>query len=157
MKTRVICLGNETLRDDGVAISVAEELRRRAGEGNGALDVVESAVAGYDLLELLDGWDRVIFVEAVQLADRKPGEVVRLDPLDSSRQLRLCSLREATIAEVLAAGAKLGRSMPSDLVLLGVQGEDLCSFGSELSPLVAEAVPRVADQVLAEASRTPDV
>ena len=150
MKTRVICLGNETMRDDGAAIHVARELRNRASERGLELDVVESAVAGYDLLELMEGWERVIFVEAVQLADRAPGDVVRLDPLDPTHQLRLCALREATIPEVMGVGAKLGRPMPSELVLLGVQGEDLCSFGEALTPAVAQAVPRAADRVLAE-------
>lgn len=149
-KTRVICLGNETMSDDGAAIHVARALRERLPEEERGFDLIESAVAGYDLLELLDGFDRVIFVEAVKLPDHQPGDVVRLDPMKNARQLRLCSLREATIAEVMAAGRKLGHSMPVELVLLAVQGEDLCTFGEQLTPAVASAVGRAADAVLSE-------
>lgn len=151
MRTRVICLGNAMMSDDGVAIHVARALRKRGEAESLPFDLVESAVAGYDLLELMEGWDQVIFVEAVKLSERQPGELVRLEAMSTDLQLRACSAREASVAEIMAVGAKLGRSMPSDVRLLGVQGDDLCTFGETLSPAVAEAVPRIADAVLAEA------
>lgn len=154
-KTRVICLGNEAMRDDGAAIHVARALRERVPEADRAFDIVESAVAGYDLLELMAGWDRVVFVEAVQLADHQPGDVVRLDPLEDARLLRLCALREAKVAEVMEAGAKLGHAMPAELVLIGLQGSDLCTFGNDLTAEVAAAVPRATDEVLAEVKAQP--
>jgi hydrogenase maturation protease len=154
-KTRVICLGNETMRDDGAAIHVARALRERVPEQEREFDIVESAVAGYDLLELMVDWERIIFVEAVKLADREAGDIVRLDPMKDAKQLRLCALREASIPEVMAVGPKLGHAMPDELVLLGLQGEDLCTFGEQLSPAVAAAVPRITDEVLAELGARP--
>lgn len=148
MKTRVICFGNPVLRDDGVGIHVAKALREVLDEEVGELDVVESAVAGYALLDLMQDWERVILVEAVKLEDHQPGDVIQLDPLDDKLYLRLCSPREGNINLVMEAGKKLGYAMPEEIVLFGVQGEDLCTFGDELTPKVAAAVSQVVDKVL---------
>ena len=148
MRTRVICFGNAIMRDDGAAIHVARELRAALEKAGADVDVVESAVAGYDLLELMQDWERVILVEAVQLADREAGALLELNPLDDETYLRLCSSREGNIPTVMAAGEKLGYSMPREILLYGIQGEDLCTFGEGLSPLVAAAVPRVVSKIL---------
>ena len=152
MRTRVICFGNPVLRDDGVGIHVAKVLRERVDEGVADFDVIESAVAGYALLDLMRDWERVILVEAVQLPDHEPGEIVDIDPNDDQLYLRLCSPREGSLPMLMTAGAKLGYAMPEHIEIFGVQGEDLRTFGEDLSPAVAAAVPRVVERVL-EAAR----
>lgn len=136
------------LRDDGVGIHVAKALREVLAENGEELDVVESAVAGYALLELMQDWERIILVEAVQLEEHQPGDVIKLDPLADKLYLRLCSPREGNIAMIMEAGNKLGYAMPDEIVLFGVQGEDLCTFGDDLTPKVAAAVSHVVDTVL---------
>ena len=155
MQTRLICFGNDIMRDDGAALHVAKALRARLEQENLDLDIVESSVAGYDLLELLRDWERVLLLEAVKLTDWEPGEVIRLDPVNQKTQLRLCSLREAKISEVMAVGRKLGYEMPKELILLGIQGKDLCSFGQELSPEIQQALPGIIERVLAEVQAEP--
>jgi hydrogenase maturation protease len=137
VKTRIVCFGNDITRDDAVALRVGAELRRALAERGAAVDVVESAVAGYDLLDLLQGWERVILVEAVRLPGHEAGEVLELDPFVQGGALRLCSAREG-----------IGLAMPRVLVLYGIQGEDLCTFGEGLTPSVAAAVPRAVDAIL---------
>jgi hydrogenase maturation protease len=151
MKTRVICFGNTVLRDDGVGIHVAKALREVVEQRGLELDVVESAVAGYALIDLMQDWEQVILVEAVQLEDHEPGDVVRLDPLEEKLYLRLCSPREGNLPMLMEAGAKLGYAMPREVVFFGVQGEDLCTFGEDLTPKVEEAVPKVVEEVLGAA------
>jgi hydrogenase maturation protease len=148
VKTRIVCFGNDIMRDDAVALRVGAELRRALAERGAAVDVVESAVAGYDLLDLLQGWERVILVEAVRLPGHEAGEVLELDPFVQGGALRLCSAREGIVRIVMEAGEKLGLAMPRVLVLYGIQGEDLCTFGEGLTPSVAAAVPRAVDAIL---------
>lgn len=150
MKTRIICFGNDIMRDDGAALHVARALSARLEQEGIEADVVESAVAGYELIDLLRGCDRVILVESIQQEGRLPGEVIRIDGSDT--QLRLCSLREANLPVVLEAGTKLGFDMPDEITVYGIQGEDLLTFGQELTSAVAAAVPRAVDQILAELS-----
>ena len=150
MRTRVICFGNDVMCDDGAGIHVAQALRERLMEESREADVVESAVAGYALLDLMKDWDRIVMVEAVKLPDLRPGEVVRLDPRHDATQLRLCSARDAGIKEILDIGRKLGHHMPDEVVLFAIQGEELCAFGKDLSPPVQNAVPKVVEEIIGE-------
>ncbi len=70
MKTRIIGLGNTILTDDGVGVYAARELQKRLGD---AVDIVETETAGFGLMELLTGWDRVILIDSIQFDDLAPG------------------------------------------------------------------------------------
>lgn len=153
MKTRIICFGNEIMNDDAAGLHVARRLRELLDRGELEADVIESAVAGYDLIEMMRDWDRVVLVEAVKLADTQVGEVLRLDPKTEAAPLRLCALRDAGVNTMLTAGEKLGYRMPTDVVLVGIQVEDLCTFGTTLGPAVAAAIPRAVERVVVEVRR----
>jgi hydrogenase maturation protease len=151
MRTRIICFGNPIMTDDAVGIHIARGLREKLSARASDVDVVESAVAGLALLELMTGWERVVLVDAVQLPDHKPGDVVRLDPHTGPLSLRLCSVHELDVRTVLSVGPQMGYAMPSQVVMIGVQALDLCTFSDKLSTAVEVAVPGAIDRVLAEA------
>ncbi len=151
MRTRIICLGNTVMTDDGAAIHLARHLRERLGDPP-EVDIVESAVAGYALLDMLPDWDRVVLVEAVKLEGHEPGEVLDLDPEGPQAQLRLFSSREEDLPTMMKIGRKLGRAMPDEVILLGIQGDVMCEFGEELTAPVAAALPAIADMVMGRAT-----
>jgi hydrogenase maturation protease len=151
MRTRIICFGNPIMTDDGVGVHVARGLREKLAAAATDIDVVESAVAGLALLDLMAGWERVVLVDAIQLPDHKPGDVVRLDPNKGPLSLRLCSVHELDVSTVLQVGPQMGFQMPTQVVLVAVQASDLCTFGDKLSAAVQAAIPRAIEIVLAEA------
>ena len=71
MKTLVLGLGNPILSDDGVGLRVARELENRLDQQE--VTVVETSMAGLDLLDLLAGYDRAIIVDAIQTVGGKVG------------------------------------------------------------------------------------
>ncbi len=150
MRTRVIGLGNTILRDDGIGIYVARAVAARLAESPAAheVDVVESETAGFDLVELLEGWDRIVVVDAVTLDGHAPGDIVRMDPSTLRPSVRLSSVHEIDLPTAVALGRQLGRPMPSEIVIIGVQAEDLYTLGEDMTPVVASALPRVVDMVL---------
>ena len=84
VKTRIIGLGNSILTDDGVGIYAAREVGRRlaAAPLSGDVDIVESEVAGFALMELMAGWNRVILIDSIQFDGLDPGTVIRIQPDD---------------------------------------------------------------------------
>ena len=56
-KSIVVGLGNPILTDDGVGNKVAEVLRNKVGP---EVEVVEASLAGFNLLDLLTGYDTAI-------------------------------------------------------------------------------------------------
>jgi hydrogenase maturation protease len=136
MKTRIIGLGNTILSDDGVGIYAARELRKF----NLDTDIVETETAGFALLELLTGWDRVILIDSIQFDDLQPGSVVEIDPQDLRTSLRLRSVHDIDLPTVLALGHKLGLPMPHDLRIVAIQAQDALTLGETLTPAVTQGL-----------------
>lgn len=154
MKTRIIGLGNTILRDDGVGIFTVRELARRvAGTGCGAgPDIVESEVAGFALMELMAGWERVILVDCIQLDSLEAGTVLRIDPHDLRTCPRLRSVHEIDLPTALELGRRFGMAMPREVIIFAIQAEDAQTFGESLSPAVALGMQRAVDLILRELS-----
>ena len=152
MKTRVIGLGNTLLTDDGVGVYVAREMARRLGQSGreDAADIIESEVAGFGLMELMAGWERVILVDAIQFAGVEPGGVVRLDPQDLHTSLRIRSVHEIDLPTVLELGRRLGFDMPRHVTVFGIQADDAFTFGERLTAAAARGLEAATERVLEE-------
>ena len=150
MKTRVIGLGNTLLTDDGAGVYVAREVARRLKSGGAecAADVIETETAGFALMELMAGWDRVILVDCIQFDGVAPASVVRLDPQDLHTSLRIQSVHEIDLPTVLELGRRLGLEMPRKVIVYGVQGCNPHSLGEGLTEAGERGVAAATKLVL---------
>ncbi len=150
MRTRVIGLGNTILTDDGVGICAARELRSRLIEtGRAALaDVVETEVAGFALIELMAGWDRVILIDSVLFDGVEPGTVLRIRPDDLHTSLRLRSVHEIDLPTGLELGRRLGLDMPREILIFCIQAQNASTLGESLTPNVKVGMSEAVDLVL---------
>jgi hydrogenase maturation protease len=155
MDTRIIGLGNSILRDDGVGIHAAREIGRRlAAAGlDSTVDVVETEVAGFALMELMSGWKRIILLDCIQFDDVAPGSVIRIDPGDLRTSLRIRSVHEIDLPTVLELGRRLGLAMPEKLVIYGVQAQDSLTFGESMTDAAERGMEKAVRLVLKEISR----
>ncbi len=152
MRTRVIGLGNTILTDDGVGICAASEIRRRLTEPGCAApaNVVETEVAGFGLIELMAGWDRVILIDSIQFNGIEPGTVLRIRPDDLHTSLRLRSIHEIDLPTGLELGRRLGFKMPGEIVVFCIQAQDVTTFGESLTPSAKAGMAEAVDLVLHE-------
>ncbi len=154
MKTRIIGLGNTLLTDDGAGVYAAREIERclASREAAAGIDVMESEVAGFALLEAMAGWERVILIDSLQFDGLEPGTVVRIEPQDLRTSLRIRSVHEIDLPTVLELGRRLGFRMPREVTIFGIQADDAYTFGESLTPSgergMKEAVSRVLREVL---------
>jgi hydrogenase maturation protease len=150
MKTRIIGLGNTILTDDGVGIYAARELRKRLAAAGleDSVDIVETETAGFGLMELLTGWERVILIDSIQFDDVEPGTVIQIDPQDLRTSLRLRSVHEIDLPTVLALGRKLGLPMPEEVKIVAIQTEDALTLGESLTPTVRRGMNEAVNAVL---------
>jgi len=143
----ILGLGNPLRGDDGIGPRMIVELTCRGlPEEAAALD---GGTGGLDLLQALEGWRRVIVVDAADVG-REPGGFVRFTP-DQARLTQTTdgfSLHHAGLGEVLALADALGRALP-EIVIFGVQPADV-GWRGELSPAVESAIPVLTDAVLRE-------
>jgi len=124
---------------------VVEELNRRGlPEGVVALD---GGTGGFDLLNVLEGWERVIIVDAAEIG-QEPGQFVRFAPneIRPAGATDVLSLHHAGLAEALALAEALGQPLP-EITILGVQPA-MMEWGEGLSPAVEATLPDLVDAVL---------
>lgn len=160
----VVGVGNEFRRDDGIGPRVAVEL-----EGH-HLPGVRVAVCDGEPAGLLHAWNDVklaIVVDAVLCEPATPGRIWRTavegraddapaphgdpDQVAGLQATGGASSHAMGVPEALLLGRALDR-VPDKLVVFAVEAADL-DLGTELSPEVAAAHPRVVRAVLAELER----
>ena len=148
----VLGLGNPLRGDDGAGCRVIEELMRR--ELPPGVELLDGGAIGLGLLDLLEGRERVILVDAAEMG-RRPGEFVRFTPDDVSLVSRpdSFSFHHAGLSEALALAGALGRPLP-EMVIFGVQPQKV-GWGEGLSLAVETALPALADAVIEEVNDPP--
>jgi len=141
--TRVLCLGNELIADDGLGPAAAGRLRALWPDD---LDVVESGLSGLYLMEFLEGVARLLVIDSIQTGAVPPGTVMVLREQDF-RGARGSSPHYVGLFEALALARTLGLPAPEDVWIIAVEAADLVSIGAPLSPTVAAALDEVVAQI----------
>jgi len=139
----ILGLGNVFNHDEGFGFHALEILPIHL-ELSPDVELVDGGVLGMNLLPLVESCSHLIVLDAID-AGLQPGEVIEWRneqiPLFAAAKL---SEHQVGFQEVL--GLALFRdSLPKDLVLLGVQPDDL-SFGIGLSLTVQAAMPQVIER-----------
>nr|MDO8081810.1 hydrogenase maturation protease [Candidatus Freyarchaeota archaeon] len=143
-RTVIIGVGNLLLGDEGVGIHVVEELNKRDLPAN--VEVVDGGTGGVTLLNLMEGADKVIIVDAI-LGGCKPGEIYVLD-VDRLMKgvVKFFSLHEMDLLSALRIGKELGK-LPLELVVVGVEPKNYKEHSMDLSPEIKAVVPKVIDVI----------
>jgi hydrogenase maturation protease len=152
MSLRIIGLGNSILSDDGVGIYAAREVGRRLAQAGTSsdVDIVESEVAGFSLLELMAGWKRIILLDSIQFEGLEPGDVIRIEPEDLHTSLRLRSVHDIDLPTALELGRRMGFDMPAKLTIFGIQAQDMLTFGESLTKAAERGLNEAVGLVLQE-------
>ena len=139
----VLCLGNALRRDDAVALRVADLLESAALPGAA---VRRTAVSGLYLLDEMEGFDRVVVVDAVRTGVHPPGAVLSF-PLEQLRAPEGPSPHSIGLPSALARARAAGAPVPSRVHVVAVEVEDMETVGEGLTPAVAAAVAPAAEAV----------
>jgi hydrogenase maturation protease len=133
----VLCLGNPLRRDDAVALHVADGLEADPPPGAA---VLRSGRAGLYLLDEMEGFDRVVVVDAVRTGLHPPGTVHAL-PVEDLRAPAGPSPHALGLPSALDLARRAGAAVPSRVLLVLVEVEVMDEVGVGLGPAVAAAVP----------------
>lgn len=152
MTVLVAGIGNVFLSDDGFGVEVVRALRDRDGLPDG-VEVLDTGIRGMHLAyQLLDGYDALVLVDAVQRGSA-PGTLHTLEhDLDAPRPDGVAlDAHGMDPAAVLGLLDDLARSMGIDrpvgrVLVVGCEPARL-EEGIGLSPAVAAAVGPAADAV----------
>jgi hydrogenase maturation protease len=165
MKTIVVGLGNPILGDDGVGWKVAQDVKKRlsspsppvplpAGKGGrwrgeGDIAVEFLSLGGISLMEHLIGYERAILIDAL-ISDQEIGSVIvsRLSEMPDYSAFHISSPHDTSLQNALKLGRWMGAKLPEDVVVVGIATDHIYDFSENLSPPVAEAVPKALEIVM---------
>ena len=118
----VVGLGNPILSDDGVGIRVAQAVRERLGETE--VEFLEASLGGLRLAEQLEGYDRVILVDAIQTRGQgsasgggTPGTIYRLT-LDDFPSYNADGAHDASLKTALQLIRQQGGKTPDAVAVV---------------------------------------
>jgi hydrogenase maturation protease len=151
MKTLILGLGNDILCDDGVGIYVANGVQERLHTrhiSNQEIEVKTATLAGFNLLDILTGYDRVILIDAIKTNLGKVGEIYQLTPDSFKTTPRLFSFHDIDFPTALALAKQLQIPMPAEIIIFAVQVQDTETLSETCTPEIAAIIPKVIDLVL---------
>jgi hydrogenase maturation protease len=147
MKTLILGLGNSVVTDDSVGLRVAQELKPLLADRTD-VEVAEDCWGGLRLMERMIGFDRAIVIDAI-CTGAPPGTIHQLTPEGIATQ-RSASAHDMNLATALELGRRVDAHLPKNehIRLVGIEAEDILTFGEQCTPAVEAAIPRAVETVL---------
>lgn len=150
--TLLLGMGNPILSDDGVGVRLAAAVGLRLRERSD-LDVIEECTAGgLELLDVLEGYDRVILFDALDGRGSAPGRRhwFTADSLRCTRHLM--GVHDVNFATALELGRRTGLRLPPEhqVYICAVEVWETRVFSETMSPPLEQAFAGLAEAVAAE-------
>ena len=123
------------MRDDGVGVHAVKEIEERF-RFTPEIDIVDGGTLGLKLLPLIEGYTRVLFIDAVE-AGLEPGAIVVREGEEVPAFLgSRVSVHQAGLADLMYA-ARLVGVMPPMVGLVGIQPQAV-DLGLETTALLQD-------------------
>jgi hydrogenase maturation protease len=136
-KICVIGLGNILLQDDAIGLHVTETIKERY-RFEPQIELHDGGTAGLDLLPLIEHYEKVLFVDAVD-AGQPPGAIVMIegDAIPSFLTTQV-SVHHVGLSDLLFA-ARMAGSLPAEICLIGIQPESV-DIGLEMTDIMKKSL-----------------
>ena len=145
-KTLILGIGNVLMGDEGIGVSVINELEKTSLPAN--VELLDGGVGSFLLLEPMQEAGKVILIDAT-IDGAKTGTVRVLRPRYSKDYPRTLTAHDIGLKDLLDTFYLLGAAQP-DVTLFAVSIPPLQDMTIELSPELSPVVPQVARMVLEE-------
>ena len=142
LRILVLGLGNDILGDDAVGLLAARRLRALLPE---SVDVIESPGAGLDLLDILEGYDRALLLDAIMTGKHPPGTILEFSGADFRRD-DARSPHYAGLPTVIQLAESLGTRFPEHFQILAMEVENPYEVIQGLSTAVELAIPALVER-----------
>ena len=147
-KILILGLGNPILSDDGAGCRTAAALKEKIKTPG--IDIIEAGIAGLDVLDLLNGYDRAIIIDAIQTEKGQAGKIYRFGPGALADTRHTGNPHDTNIVTALELGIKLNLKMPDEIVIFAIEAKDVTTFSEECTLPVRKAIPECVEMVMRE-------
>ncbi|MDN7013070.1 hydrogenase maturation protease [Methanoculleus sp. FWC-SCC3] len=134
----IIGCGNPFMGNDGAGISVMHLFDGRFP----GVDAIDGGTGGFGLIPLMEGYEKVVIIDAMVGIGDRIGEVLTFE-VPPSWDLPAYTLHDIGIGEVVTIARELGYA--GEIVTVGIEVGDIQEFSKDIDPEVEEGI-RVAEQ-----------
>jgi hydrogenase maturation protease len=145
----VVGIGNYILQDEGVGVHAINRLAEK--DLPSEVELIDGGTHSYDLVDIFCQAEKIIVVDALQ-AGGEPGTIYRapLEELGLKPDDATVSLHQMHFIEAVYMVELLGHH--PQITVFGVE-PDTIDWGLELTPKVAERLPRLVELIEEEIDR----
>lgn len=149
MRTLLLGMGNPLLSDDAVGVRLASDLAARLGPRPDVDVVEECSVGGLNLLDLVEGYERLIVIDSVKTRDGNPGTWYRFTAVSLRETMNLRNVHDTNFATALELGRRTGAVVPDDgdVHVFAVEIDDNLTFSEVMTPALEDAYPELLEEI----------
>jgi hydrogenase maturation protease len=141
----ILGIGNDILTDDGIGPRLVQDLQNENFPDG--IHFQNAFVGGLEILELIQGYKMVIFIDAIITRDGIPGTVYQFRPEDFRETLHLSNLHDANFITAMHLGKKLNMLLPDKIHIIAVEIVEDRVFSDQFSPEIREKYPTLLESV----------
>jgi hydrogenase maturation protease len=145
----ILGIGNLLMKDDGIGSHVIQHILDSGMELPEGVEAIDGGTAGYDLIPLMMGRDKIVIVDALKGNDA-PGSVYRFSPEHLASATQVYSLHDLGVREILKQ-LQLSGNDPA-VEIIGIVPEDVTTLEIGISDSVKKSIPRVVEQIFEAAA-----
>jgi hydrogenase maturation protease len=143
----ILCLGNEVLSDDAFGSKVAAILGKMESELGKEVEVIYASLAGFNLLNLLEGRKKVLVVDTIVTGKAEPG-TVHFFPMGNLIPSRnLTSSHELSLPTALKLAQLMEIETPENVDVLAIEAQDVQTLSEEMTEPVKASIPEAIEYI----------
>lgn len=153
VRTLIVGLGNPILGDDGVGWRVADEIIIQLHEKKDLfpkqeITIEKFSLGGLSLMENLIDFDQAVIIDAFQTG-QVPVGTVQIFSLGSLPEYsgHISSPHDTSLQNALRVGRLMGAQLPENILVIGIEAENIYEFSETLTPEVENAIQEACIQV----------
>jgi hydrogenase maturation protease len=131
-ETLVLGIGNDILKDDSIGLRLCDHLEQQNKDPY--ISFKKASLGGLELLDHIQGYDRLIILDAIRTKNGAAGNVYLMDAHPRLNSLHTSNVHNVSFYTALLCGRKLGMRIPEEIRIIAVEIIEDRTFGTELSP-----------------------
>lgn len=141
----ILGIGNEILSDDGIGPKLVTDLQKQKLREDIHFQI--ASIGGLEVLELICGYRKVIFIDAIRTETGLPGTVYHFTPDDYQETLHLSNLHDISFLTALKLGKKMNMPLPQDIHIIAIEIIEDRLFSTSFSPEIRDRYYSILDRV----------
>jgi len=141
-KILILGLGNEILGDDAVGLLAARELLKVF---QGRVDIAEAAVSGFEIMEIIKGYEKVLLLDAVVTKKHSLGTILELSK-EQFKKVVAISPHYMGLPEIFQLAATVNINLPNEIRILAMEIEPPYVLTEGLTKVIEESLPEFIQQ-----------